>query len=464
MARGRPQPKKSSSNQKKPSAPPTAEQIDYGKLMGQASEAGKAQFRDALAASIEAYPQQEALQLGTIGNVAANLRGEGGTIYATRWIPGTTTGKGKNKQTTEGRFERVAIGQADPNLYTRRATDQLTAAGAIPAQLGTLADRTAALSEQAAADLQGTDIERELQRQALADLQLGRALSPEEERAATQQARVGMSARGLGTGTGALAAEVLNRDSYAAAREAARRNFAGSTNQLLTGNRQARLGLTSDLIGQTGNIRMNQAGLGQNLAASNIAADPYMRAFAPGTSIGGGTLSTGANMVGNIYNNATQMAGNVASFNANMLDSRYNTWANNRTALEAARITGGATNNAGWMSMLGGVAQGAGSLGGGYLAGQSDRRTKTDIKKVGKDPLGINTYSYRYKGDDRKRTGVMAQEVRKALPEAVEEVEINGKKRLAIRPTVLGQAYADAIASEQKIMFPDGYVVGSGKA
>jgi hypothetical protein len=58
----------------------------------------------------------------------------------------------------------------------------------------------------------------------------------------------------------------------------------------------------------------------------------------------------------------------------------------------------------------------------------------------------------------------MAQEVLKALPEAVEEDEINGKKRLAIRPKVLGQAYADAIAAEQKIMFPDGYVVGSGKA
>lgn len=365
MARGRSQPKKSSSsNKKKPSAPPQAEQIDYGKLMGQASEAGKAQFRDALAASIEAYPQQEALQLGTIGNVAANLRGEGGTIYATRWIPGTTTGKGKNKQTTEGRFERVAIGQADPNLYTQRATDQLTAAGAIPAQLGTLADRTAALSEQAAADLQGTDIERELQRQALADLQLGRALSPEEERAATQQARAGMSARGLGTGTGALAAEVLNRDSAAAAREAARRNFAGSTNQLLTGNRQARLGLTSDLIGQTGNIRMNQAGLGQNLAASNIAADPYMRAFAPGTSIGGGTLSTGANMVGNIYNNATQMAGNVASFNANMLDSRYNTWANNNAALRGAQMQAGATAGASNSAMMGsGIAAGGMVLG-----------------------------------------------------------------------------------------------------
>ena len=321
MARGRSQPKKSSSsNKKKSSAPPQAEQIDYGKLMGQASEAGKAQFRDALAASIDAYPQQEALQLGTIQKIADNLRA------------------------TE---------------YTRRATDQLTAAGAIPAQLGALADRTAALSEQAAADLQGTDIERELQRQALADLQLGRALSPEEERAATQQARVGMSARGLGTGTGALAAEVLNRDSYAAAREAARRNFAGSTNQLLTGNRQARLGLTSDLIGQTGNIRMNQAGLGQNLAASNIAADPYMRAFAPGTSIGGGTLSTGANMVGNIYNNATQMAGNVASFNANMLDSRYNTWANNRAALQGAAMQAGAAGNAGMMGMIGGIGGGA---------------------------------------------------------------------------------------------------------
>ncbi len=310
---------------KKSSAPPQATPIDYGQMMGQASEAAKLQFRDQIAAQIESYPKQEALQLGTIQKVADNLGG---------------------------------------NEYTQRSREQLLAAGAIPGQIGTLADRASALSEQASADLQGTDIERELQRQAVSDLQLGRSLNAEEERAATQQARAGMSARGLGTGTGALAAEVLNRDAYAQARESARRNFAGSANQMIVSNRNARLGLASDLIGQTGSIRMNQAGLAQNLAASNIAADPYMRAFAPGTSIGGGTLSTGASMIGNTYNSANQMAGNVASFNANMLDSRYNSYMNNQAALRGAAMQAGATAGASQNSMMGsGMAAGGMVLG-----------------------------------------------------------------------------------------------------
>ena len=411
-------------SKKKKSPPPQAQPIAYGAIMAQASAAAQAQYRDQLAAQIEAYPKQEKLQLGTIQKIADNLR----------------------------------------TPYTQRATDQLIAAGRQANELQTVADFTDNLGYTAADDLQGTEIEAELNRQALAELQLGRSLTPEQERMAQQSARAGMAARGLGVGSGALAAEVLNRDMFASQREAARRNFAGSTNQMLVSNRQNRLGLVGNLLGQSANTRLAQANLRTGLAGAEITIDPYSRALAPGAGMGSSTLGQSGQMIGNAYNSATQMAGNVASFNANMLATDRNSFFNRQTALDAARITGGATNNAGWMAMLGGMAQGAGALAGGYLAGQSDRREKTHIKKVGTDPLGLNTYEYKYKGDDRTRTGPMAQEVRKVLPEAVEEVEIKGKKRLAIRPTVLGQAYADAIAAEQKIMFPDGYVVGSGKA
>jgi hypothetical protein len=437
---------------KKETPPPQAQPIDYGAMMGQASAAAQAQYRDQLKAQIEAYPKQEALQLGTVQNIASNLRGEGGPIVR------YNVDKDGNLTDTE------TVGTAAPNLYTQRATEQLIDAADSPETLGRIGNYVEDLGYEAARDLDGTDIERELGAQALRDLQLGRALTPEQQRQATQAARAGMSARGLGVGNAAIAAEILNRDAYASQREAERRNFAGSTNQLLVGNRQNRIGTIGTILGQAANTRMNQANLGIGLAGANITIDPYARALAPGAGMGSSTLGQSGQMIGNTWSGATQMAGNVASFNANMQQSDRNTFLTNKTALEAARLTSGAANNAGWMSMIGGAAQGAGSLGGGYLAGQSDRREKTDIKKVGKDPLGLNTYSYRYKGDDRTRTGPMAQEVRKALPEAVEEVEINGKKRLAIRPKVLGQAYADAIAAEQKIMFPDGYVVGSGKA
>ena len=298
------------------------------------------------------------------------------------------------------------------------------------------------VDEELAAASTPNTIEAELQRQAETELALGRSLTPEQERAATQQARAGMAARGLGAGTGALAAEVLNRDAYASQREADRRAFAGQANQIDLARRQRRTGL---------------AGLYGDL-------DPYRAAMGPAFGLGSTTLGQTSGQVRDIYGGSLAMAGNVESFNKNMAATDRNTILNNNAALKAASITGSATNNAGWMSMLGGLAEAGGSIYGGHLAGKSDRREKTAIKKIGKDPLGLNTYKYKYKGDDRTRTGPMAQDVRKVLPEAVEEVEIKGKKRLAIRPKVLGQAYADAIAAEQDIMFPDGYVVGSGKA
>jgi hypothetical protein len=353
---------KSGSKPKPSPPPPQAQPIDYGAMMAQSSVAAKDQFRDQLAAQIEAYPMQERLQLGTVSNIAANLSADGGTIYENKWIPGATTGTGKNKKTAEGRWEKVAIGEAAPNLYTRRATDQLIAAEEQAAQLGRIGDYTEQLGYTAAQDLEGTDIERELGSQALRDLQLGRALSPEQERQAAQQARAGMSARGLGVGNAALAAEILNRDAYASQREAERRNFAGSTNQMLVGNRANRIGMVGNILGQSANTRQNQANLRTALAGANLTVDPYARALAPGAGMGSSTLGQSGQMIGNTYNTATQMAGNVASFNANMLDSRYNSYMNNNAALQGAALQAGAAGQAGTMGMIG-------SIGGGVLMG-----------------------------------------------------------------------------------------------
>lgn len=342
---------------KQQSAPPQAQPIDYGALMAQSSKAAKEQYRDQLNAQIEAYPKLERLQLGTISNLSSNLSGDGGTLYENKWIPGT--GKGKNK--TEGRWETVAIGEASPNLYTRRATDQLIAAEDQVNQLGRIGDYTEQLGYAAARDLEGTDIERELQRQATSELALGRSLSPEQERQATQQARAGMAARGLGVGTGALAAEVLNRDAYATQREADRRNFAGSTNQMLVGNRQNRIGQVGTILGQSANTRMNQANLRSSLAGANITIDPYARAMNPALGMGASTLGNSGQMIGNTYSNATQMAGNVAGVNASMLDSRWNTVQNNNASLQSSYMSAKASDNAANMG-LHGAAMGASAV------------------------------------------------------------------------------------------------------
>ncbi len=54
----------------------------------------------------------------------------------------------------------------------------------------------------------------------------------------------------------------------------------------------------------------------------------------------------------------------------------------------------------------------------------SDRRLKNNIHKIGQLKNGLNIYKFKYIWDDAWRVGVMADEVRKVLPEAV--ITING--------------------------------------
>lgn len=62
---------------------------------------------------------------------------------------------------------------------------------------------------------------------------------------------------------------------------------------------------------------------------------------------------------------------------------------------------------------------GLGLLGGALF---SDKRLKTDIKKIGETDDGVNVYTYKYKGDDTTQMGVLAQEVQKKKPEAVKKI------------------------------------------
>lgn len=59
----------------------------------------------------------------------------------------------------------------------------------------------------------------------------------------------------------------------------------------------------------------------------------------------------------------------------------------------------------------------------------SDRRLKTDIRRVGKLDNGLAVYSYRYKGDNVPQIGLMADEVETIHPEAVID-DPSGYKRV----------------------------------
>jgi hypothetical protein len=266
-------------------------------------------------------------------------------------------------------------------------------------------------------------IEAQLQRDAESELALGRSLSPEQQREAAQSARAAFSARGLGTSMGSGAAEILNRDAYGTARQDARRGFAANVNQMDLARRQRRIGL--------GGMYMEM--------------DPYRQALGPAFGLGGDTLRTSQNQVSNIFDNSLGQAGNVFSFNTNMAASNRNAILNNNASLQAAGMQSGAMNNAGTMGMVGSI--GSGLMQGAGMFALSDKREKKDIKPLGKagSVLGLTAYEFSYKGEDKKHKGFMAQDVKKVLPEAVAEVDYKGKKRLAIKPAVIGAALAEEL-------------------
>jgi hypothetical protein len=174
-------------------------------------------------------------------------------------------------------------------------------------------------------------IEGELQRQAEEELALGRSLTPEQLRDATQSARAAFAARGLGTSAGSSAAEILNRDAYGQQRLDARRGFAAGVNQMDLARRQRRLGL----------------------AGAYTELDPFRQAIGPAFGLGAQTLSNTTQQVNSIFGGSLQQAGNVESFNTNMAMNRYNSVMNNNAALQGAGMQAAASGQAGMMGMVG---------------------------------------------------------------------------------------------------------------
>jgi hypothetical protein len=327
--------------------------------------------------------------------------------------------------------------------------------------------------------------------QAVARAQSGGRLSSEASRDATQAARAGMAARGMATGSAGLAAEMLNRDRFARARQAEDNAFAsavqGQDVQRQFSNQEARMRAAManqqrdqslgemSMRAQMANQAANQNQLAQNrgfmmagrdafnaaedrrmnlalganqldlarrqrrlgLAGGYADLDPYARATGPAFQVGMANTGQGMQSIGQTFGNALTASGNVASFNTNMQAGMYNSWQNNNASVLGANMQAGAMRDAGMMNMIG-------NIGGSIF---SDKRMKKDIKPIGKagSVLGLTAYEFSYKGDDTKHKGFMAQDVAKVLPEAVEERTVKGKKRLAIKPAVIGAALAEEL-------------------
>ena len=335
-------------------APPAGAEMNFSSLMDQSrafaresSALGAQQARDQYAAMVANYPAMEELQLGTATKIAGMLN---------------------NAYTADARTA-TKDGLALTPLMNEQGQ-----------RLAGLGSDVAAIS-RATAQRGPTSIETELYRQAEGDLALGRSLSAAENRDAQQSARAAFAARGLSQSLGSSAAEILNRDRYAQARESDRRNFAGAVNQQYLSNRMAiqdqaaqQAALAGNLMGNASNVYGNSANVSFGGARTMVDIDPMARALGLAGSYSGANMQTGSGLISNAYQNAGSMmkqgfgnAANAASFNSNMLDSRRNSYMNNQAALQSARMQAGALGSAGSQSMWGGIMQGGMGLLGGAL-------------------------------------------------------------------------------------------------
>ena len=259
-------------------------------------------------------------------------------------------------------------------------------------------------------------------------------LTAQAERDAVQAARSGMASRGMATGAAGLGAELLNRDAYQRSRAQQDLAFAQDVQGQDINRRQANIGFQGQAAANADAERARKLGLGQDMYNFRLSTNPKL-------------MLAG---LGSPYSNFTPQALELMN-NTNV----------------APIYSGGQLGSPGaFQTIMGTAGQFAQAGGQAYAASASDRRMKKDIKQTGKDGLlGLKTYEYRFKGESKdspKHRGFMAQEVQKVLPEAVEEFDYKGKKRLAIKPAVIGQAMAQMLAEQQKNMFADGYVVGAG--
>jgi hypothetical protein len=251
--------------------PPAPQPIDYDRMANASIRVAKAQSAEQEASIKRLYPEYTKLQFATADQLAGKLDNE--YLARTRGVVG----------------------------------EELTAASTPNA------------------------IEARLQQDAEQELALGRSLSPEQQRQATQSARAAFAARGMATGNAAAGAELLSRDAYGTARQDQRRGFAAGVNQMDLARRQRRVGLA----GAYGDL------------------DPFRQAIGPAFGLGSQTLSTTTGQVNSIFGGSLAQAGNVESFNTNMAMNRYNSVLNNNAALQSAGMQAGAAGQAGMMGMIG---------------------------------------------------------------------------------------------------------------
>lgn len=261
---------------------------------------------------------------------------------------------------------RTAQQESGQSIAAARAAELASMTGQAPA----FRQFAQALSPEAQAQVDAANFEAQRATQA------ARQLTPEEQRMTDQATREAYGARGMLDSRGSVAGEVLGRAS------------------LMAQKRQ----------------EANQARTGAFNMAQNFYTAPGLQALgnAPlSYQAGQNQLGLGLNAIGSAL---PQMINPDTGVNIGMQQRAIQQQAS------AANAAAKASQQSGLMGMFGSI--GAAAL--PFM--MSDKRLKTDIKKVGKTNDGLPVYTYKYKGDDKTQMGVMAQDVEKKNPSAVQTI------------------------------------------
>lgn len=239
------------------------------------------------------------------------------------------------------------------------------------------------------------------------------AISPLYQQAYNQALQAAQQQQGVGLGAAQAnrAAQAQMGQQLAALGQQAYGQQLGAAQQMQ--------GIGKDIYGQ--NLQTGQAlqGLGQQQFGQGTGIAQQLAALAQqgygmgaGTSqalagLGSGAQAAGlagaqAQMAAGATEQQTQQAGLQAMYNQFMQKQGY--------PFQIAQF-------------LANIAEGTGALSGNTTSTSmaSDRRLKENVQKVGETNDGQPIYRYNFKGDPRTQIGLMAQEVEKDHPEAVDE-------------------------------------------
>ncbi|TGM95047.1 tail fiber domain-containing protein [Leptospira levettii] len=273
-----------------------------------------------------------------------------------------------------------------------------------------------------------------------------------EARANREAIDQNMQARGL-SGSGLAYVSKLQADQEASNR------LAEQGTDLASANADRRLNAIQGVGDMAGNMRGQQFQEQSVKAGAKDAVNNYNTGLLNQTAqLNNQNKQTWNNNVAQtrnnqtIYNRDNQLK--IEGINAGSVSNANNTMTSGLTSLAGsnANLQVGQANAVG--QFTGGLLQGGGMLGGAMIT-KSDKRLKKDIEPFDSSKFldDLTGYSYKYKksftDDESKHNGVMAQDLEKVIPSAVND-DPDGYKSIDFSDPALASSMLGALADINK--------------